>query len=130
MEIIITPKVEIEEELLHAIKVWTEVENQVVVHIHMKLTEYPMRIRIWPSTYLISREGNVRVKLLNTEGICKAPQWTNIYGNRYSFTLIFEGLPNGCNVFDLLEDVSSPERFEYNGVARNQSDVYHLTMLC
>jgi hypothetical protein len=127
MEIITLPRYKIEEELLESAKTRTLEENQVIIHVQIFDDESPTGIRLWPSTFLIDREGGHRAKLLYMEGISAAPHWTYMR-EKHSFTLVFEGLPKDCNVFDLIEDIPTSFRFEYLGISRNSSDVYHLSM--
>jgi hypothetical protein len=127
MEIITTPRYKIEEELLESAKIRIEEERQVIVHVQAIDNEGPTKIRLWPSTYLIDRTGGHRAKLLSMEGISAAPQWT-FMSKKHSFTLVFEGLPKDCQVFDLIEDIPSYFRFQHLGISRNSTDVYHLTM--
>ncbi|MCH6198613.1 hypothetical protein MMU07_03410 [Aquiflexum sp. LQ15W] len=126
METITKPQVDVDQELLESAKTSVQEENQVIVHVSVSISFPPLGMRIWPSTFLIPRDGSPQAKLLHVEGISKAPQWTIVSGRRYSFTLIFEGLSKDCQVFDLEEDIPSPSRFQYNGIIRNQSDVYRL----
>lgn len=122
------PKVEIDEELLRKAKARTKEEKQIVVHIQVKVPEVPFAIRIWPNTFLLPREGTSPAKLLHAERISMAPQWTIIEKRNYRFTLVFEALSTVCQVFDLVEDIPSFDRFEYRSIQRNKSDVYHLTL--
>lgn len=128
-EITTYPKVEIEEELMNAVLRSIEEEKQVIVHIQLLATEWPMGIRIWPSTFLIPQGGGHKAKLQHLLGISMAPTWTYMSGDSHSFTLIFEGLPKDCQVFDLIEDIDSPGRFAFLGIVRNQSDVYHINSI-
>lgn len=128
MEIIVQPKIEIEEALLVAAQDRTQEENQVIIHFQVSVQNPPLGIRIWKSTYLIPHSGNEKAALLHVDGISKAPRWTGIMGNHHSFTLIFEGLPKDCSSFDLVEDIPSPYRLTYMGITRNQTDVYNLIM--
>jgi hypothetical protein len=99
-------------------------ERQVIVHI--TLFE-PTRARIWPTTYLICRQSGHRSKLLHTEGITLYPTWGYIPAGG-TFTLIFEGLPDACTLFDLEEVIPEPGAFIARNVGRNESDVYQLEM--
>ncbi|MFC3415037.1 hypothetical protein [Algoriphagus hitonicola] len=123
------PKVKIDEQLLRKSKVQIETEKQVVVHIRLQVDELPSLIRIWPNTFLICGNTNSKSKLLNADRISFAPMWTQIDKKTYRFTLIFEGLPKDCTFFDLVEELDTLDRFEYYGIARNQSDIYHLDLI-
>lgn len=86
-----------------------------------------MLIRIWKTTFLIDRSSGSRSKLLHAENISMAPTWTQIPdGARYSFLLIFSGLPKSCKQFDLLEEISEPGGFFIRDISRNDTDVYHI----
>lgn len=122
------PKVKIDQELLEKSKVQIETEQQVVVHIRLQLEVLPSLIRIWPNTFLICGNTHSKSKLLNADRISFAPMWTTIDRKTYRFTLIFEGLPRECAFFDLVEELDTLDRFEYYGIARNQSDIYYLNL--
>ncbi|GHB44173.1 hypothetical protein [Mongoliitalea lutea] len=126
MEPSVIPAVEIDEELLTEAKIQADVEKQVIVHVTIQSTYSWWQLRIWPSTYLIPREGGAQAKLLNADNIPFYPQWLHIFGPIHRFTLIFEGLPKDCEVFDLVEEIPQKGGFEVNGICRNQSDVYHV----
>lgn len=128
IEIITQPEVELDAGILESLKTLHQEENQVIVHVHLKIKYPPTRIRIWPNTLLIPQKGGASAKMIQSIGISKAPQWMFINKKTCVFTLIFEGLAKDCQVFDLVEDIPSPNRFQYMGIVRNQSDAYHLAM--
>ena len=128
LEIITRPEVELDAGLLESLKTLHQEENQVIVHVHLRIKYPPSRIRIWPNTYLIPREGGASAKMIQCIGISWAPQWMYIFEKSCVFTLIFEGLSKDCQVFDLVEDIPLPDPFEFYGIVRNQTDVYHLSM--
>jgi hypothetical protein len=111
----------------------TEPYNQVIVHFSW-FTLSGSQARIWPSTYLISRQGGEKVDLVHAENISFAPQWTFIaQSGIYSFSLIFNGLPSDCVSFDLIEECVHAGRgqgeknlFVFRDIQRNQTDVYHI----
>lgn len=129
LEIITRPEVELDAELLESLKTLHQEENQVIVHVHLKINDPPTGMRIWPTTYLIPREGGTSAKMIQCIGISRAPQWMYIFERSCVFTLIFEGLSKDCQVFDLVEDIPLPGPFEFHGIVRNQTDVYHLSMI-
>jgi hypothetical protein len=129
LEIITRPEVALDADLLESLKTLHQEENQVIVHVHMKIGSPPIGIRIWPNTLLIPHEGGESSKMIQSIGISKAPQWMFVFRKSCVFSLIFEALPKGCQVFDLLEDIPLPDPFEYRGIVRNQTDVYHLSMM-
>jgi len=42
------------------------------------------------------------------------------------FTLIFQGLSKGCQLFDLVEEIPQEGGFAVRGLLRNSSDVYQV----
>ncbi len=112
---------EMREELARAIKP----HGQVVVHIVFPPQLEMYVIRIWRSTYLISRNTNHRSRLLHVENISIAPIWTEVLSKQaYTFTLIFEGFPADVELFDLAEEIPEPDGFHYTNLVRNEQDVY------
>ena len=102
-------------------------ESHVYVHCYFNSTTDNLLVRIWKSTFLIDRNSSHRSKLVHIENISYAPQWTPVPPNvLYQFLLIFESLPKGCEVFDLLEDIPQPGGFFVSGIMRNKKDVYHV----
>ena len=102
-------------------------ESHVYVHCYFTNTVNNLLIRIWKSTYLIDRQSSHRSKLVHIENISYAPDWTPVPPNAlYQFLLIFEALPKGCEIFDLLEDIPQPGGFFVSGIMRNKKDVYHV----
>lgn len=102
-------------------------ESQVVVHCTYKASFWLDGIRVWKSTFLISRDCGHRSELLHVENISLYPVWTRVfYGEVRNFTLIFAGLPRSCTAFDLVEEIPAPGGFEVENIARNHSDVYHV----
>lgn len=86
-----------------------------------------MLIRIWKTTFLVDKSSSHRSKLVHAENISYAPQWTVIPENKlFQFLLIFEALPKGCELFDLLEDIPQPGGFFVDSIMRNKKDVYHV----
>ena len=102
-------------------------ESHVYVHCYFNNTVKDMLIRIWKTTFLIDTVSGYRSKLVHAENISYAPEWTPISENSlYQFLLIFEALPKGCEVFDLLEDIPQPGGFYVSAIMRNKQDVYHV----
>jgi hypothetical protein len=128
IEIIMLPEVELDVKLLTSLKTHELEESQVIVHAHMKIKEPPVRIRIWPNTFLIPNEEGSDAKLIQAIGISFAPEWQLFLNRNHVFTLIFEGLPKDCQTFDLVEDIPLPQSFIHFGINRNRTDVYHLAM--
>jgi hypothetical protein len=101
--------------------------SHVYVHCYFNNTVKDMLIRIWRTTFLIDKSSSHRSKLVHAENISFAPQWTVIPENKmFQFLLIFEGLPKGCERFDLLEDIPQPGGFYVADIMRNKKDVYHV----
>jgi hypothetical protein len=105
-------------------------EKQVIVHCHYTCTNpYGMYIRIWPTTYLIARDLQHRSELIHAENIPLAPEWMAVApGTKSQFTLIFSGLPKGCERFDLAEIIPQEGGFFVAGIERNDMDVYEVEM--
>jgi hypothetical protein len=123
---LVIPEIAIDENLLTKAKNHLQVERQVIVHVTIQTRHSWWQLRIWPTTFLIPREGGSQSKLLNADNIPFFPQWLHIFGPRHRFTLIFEGLPKDCEVFDLVEKIPQAGGFEVTGICRNQTDVYHV----
>jgi hypothetical protein len=104
-------------------------DRQVIVHCHFYAFPGSM-IRIWKTTYLHPAGfPEVRSRLLHAENISYAPVWTRFKKwGIHTFTLIFEGLPEGCLTFDLSEETEGSGRFFVPGILRTDSDVYHLPL--
>lgn len=101
-------------------------EKQVI--IHGKVKHHPFgSIRIWQSTYLIPKNSEMCCKLIHAENIAFYPNWYNLgESGKGNFTLIFEGLPGDCKIFDLIEIIPEPGGFEVKNIIRNDQDVYHI----
>lgn len=104
-------------------------QGHVYVHCHYPNGPQEIWIRIWRSTFLIDRSSGSRSPLVHAEHITLAPAWTPVAPNReYHFLLIFQALPSGCTVFDLLEDIPESGGFHVSGIMRNESDIYHVVL--
>lgn len=102
-------------------------DSFVYVHCYFQNKWSNMLIRIWKTTFLIDRRSGLRSKLLHAENISIAPVWTQVPdGARFSFLLIFSGLPKACKRFDLLEEIAQPGGFFIKDISRNDRDVYHI----
>ena len=100
-------------------------EKQVIVHCSIPC-EFGMCVRIWKTTFLVTEDGT-KVPLLFWEGISLAPEWTPVFHKGiFHFTLIFGGLPSGCEVFSMKEIIPEPGGFEVHDIRRNRTDVYHV----
>jgi hypothetical protein len=131
-ETIVLPKIPIENDpaLKIQLKENLSLEKQTIVHCNYKSHPYLQEsIRIWSSTYLKPKGSTEVYRLLNAFNITFYPDWTSIRTNaNHHFTLIFEGLPNDCNVFDLFEEIPEPGGFFSSNIQRNESDIYHLKL--
>lgn len=104
-------------------------ERQVVVHCRCHW--FPgAQLRIWPQNFLVPHGGGKRAKLLYCEGVSMFPVWTHYPAPRdcIRFTMIFEALPTGCEIFDLVELIPEPGAFEVRNIRRNSRDVYEVDM--
>ena len=105
-------------------------ESQVTIHFKYTGSMWGNKIRIWKSTFLHAKGSSHRSSLVHVENISVHPTWTHVSaGETINFTLIFSGLPKDCEYFDLIEDIPEPGGFIINDIKRNNSDVYHFTML-
>lgn len=129
IEVIVKPEVKIEPDLVQQAKELVNIERQVIVHVLLKTGFSWWQLRIWPSTFLIPREGGGKSRLLNADKIPFYPQWLHVFGSSHSFTLIFEALPKDCEIFDLAEEIPQQGGFEVKSIKRNQSDVYHIEII-
>lgn len=125
---LVKPDVEVDD--LTRIDTSTLDDSFVYVHCNFINTGKNMMIRIWKTTFLVDDLSATRSKLLHAENISIAPHWTPIpVGGKYSFLLIFSGLPKSCKQFDLKEEISQPGGFYIQNISRNESDVYHLELV-
>jgi hypothetical protein len=121
----VKPKIDID--TLTAIAPETLEDSFVYVHCYYHNTNNEALIRIWLTTFLMDKGSSFKSKLIHVENISLAPVWTQIPdGARYSFLLIFEGLPKSCQQFDLIEQIPQPGGFEVRNIVRNETDVYHI----
>lgn len=107
----------------------TEEQGQVVVHVFCPPQKEEFAIRVWRTTYLVSRTSSHKSRLIHAENISIAPRWTEAKANHpYSFTLIFEALPKDVLLFDLAEIIPQPGGFYYSNILRNEKDVYEIRL--
>lgn len=120
----VKPRVKISPETHEKLKV--QEEKQVIIHGNVNTNPHGS-IRIWQSTFLIPKESSKHSKLIHAENIAIYPSWSHL-GNsgKGSFTLIFEGLPADCTLFDLVEIIPEPDGFEVRNISRNELDVYQV----
>ena len=123
-------KVEIDTALKVEARSLIQEEMQVVIKCSYKATEFLDAIRINKATFLIPHGYNFSASSLqHAENITMFPEWTFLKpGITYHFTLIFSGLPKGCNSFDLVEKINSPGAFVVRDIKRNDTDVYYLNL--
>jgi hypothetical protein len=115
----------VQAELLEDLARQVEEQGQVVVHIVYPAQRFQYAIRIWRNTFLISCSSVHRSKLMHAENISMAPVWTEVNGEKaYTFSLFFEGLPKDVLLFDLVEEIPEPDGFIFQGIVRNERDVY------
>ena len=115
-----------EAEIKHKMSEQIETESQVIVHCTVKRYR-TSSARIWPTTFLFDKHSDHKSKLLHVENISMYPTWTLLdYSKSNHFTLIFEGLPKSCILFDLREVIPEPGAFVCHNIPRNHSDVYHV----
>lgn len=125
--IIDNPAIYIAPELLEKLNAYTADQGQVVVHGIAKTQNEAQYIRIWPTTFLFDLHSDHISELVYFEKITGYPVWTEILPHKtHHFTLIFEGLPKSCTVFDLAEVIPQSNGFYLPAVLRNEQDVYYL----
>lgn len=101
-------------------------ERQVIVHCHY-YSELGMKIRIWPTTYLMDHKSNHKSQLITAFDIPLFPVWKSIPSGKSRFTLVFGALPITCLSFDLFEDCGSQAGgFYKQNIQRTKSDVYSI----
>jgi hypothetical protein len=107
----------------------TEESGQVTVHVIYPPADEDILLRIWRSTYLISRTSSHKSRLLHAENISVAPVWTPVKaGIFFNFTLIFEAMPKDVFIFDLAELIPQSGGFFYPSIIRNSEDVYRIRL--
>jgi len=105
-------------------------DSYVYVHCYFDSPAEGTLIRIWKTTFLVDKSSGAKSGLVHAENISFAPQWTVIPAkSTFHFLLIFSGLPKSCQRFDFVEEISQPGGFRVNNIARNEQDVYHLTIV-
>jgi hypothetical protein len=126
METITKEKIEIAPELLEQIN--TQVEKQVIVHGIVYASPFQsISIRLWPTINLLPKGMTIQCKLIKSFNVSLFPKWQEIaLGKSHRFTLVFEGLPADCKVFDLVEIIPEPGGFEVRNIKRNEQDVYEV----
>jgi hypothetical protein len=129
-EVPVRAKPEVDMDVLASIHPELMDDSYVYVHCHFQNHEHEVFIRIWSTTFLIDSVSSARSQLIHAENITLAPQWTMIPGRqRYTFLLIFSGLPKSCQQFDLLEEIAQPGGFHVKNISRNEKDVYHVDLV-
>ena len=105
-------------------------EKQVIIHCRYKCSNpYGMNIRIWSSTFLIAKDIAHKSELVHAESIPFAPAWMFVPpGDSNQFSLIFTGLPKGCQKFDLVEIIPQEGGFYISNIERNEMDVYEVVV--
>ena len=105
-------------------------DSYVYVHCHFNNRWQDMLIRVWKTTFLVDASTATKSGLIHAENISYAPQWTLIPDlQSYTFLLIFSGLSKSCKTFDLIEQIAEPGGFHVPGIARNETDVYHVDLV-
>ncbi len=125
--IITKPKVDIDPDLLAEIKTAIHEVGQVIIHCLFKDSLGGSAIRIWQTTYLHDHASSHTSDLVHAERISYFPKWTRTRLGDNFFTLIFSGLPDGCTMFDLMEECNGGNgAFEVFNISRNSNDVYYI----
>lgn len=127
---IITPtrKPRIDKKLVAELHAKAQEEQQVVINCSYIPFFGSSRVRIWPTTYLFSRDGKRLSRLVKSFNIGIYPTWSYVPRTGSEFTLIFESLPKDISSFDLIEVIPEPGEFAIRGIDRNGSDVYNVSI--
>lgn len=121
---------EVDSELKRQLQHLVDEEAQVLVHCTYEADDWGGGIRIWHSTFLVDQNSGHRSRLLHAENITFMPVWTFLRPyERIHFLLVFERLPKGCVLFDLIEEIPESGGFEVRDIRRNKSDVYRVRLL-
>jgi len=116
-------------DVLEAISPEVLQDGYVYVHCHFRNEWQDALIRIWKTTFLVDHGSGTKSRLVHAENISLAPIWTMITDQQvHSFLLIFEALPKGCKLFDMVEEIPQPGGFHIENIHRNPSDVYHIDL--
>jgi hypothetical protein len=128
METIIQEKIEIAAELKS--QILNLEERQVIVHVStINLYNYNCTIRLWPTIFLFPKNSSKGCTLIESYNIAKYPEWQNLPPKSiHNFTLIFQGLPKDCEMFDIIEVIPEHGAFEVRNIKRNSYDVYKVTL--
>lgn len=119
-------KPEIDEQLQFEVKESVDNESQVIVHCTAPAMGFSYPVRIWKTIYLVPRGGGRKCKLIHVENVTIYPQWTTVPPNGLTFSMIFQGLPRDCTVFDIEEQIPEPGGLIVRGIHRNVTDIYHV----
>ncbi len=120
----------VDTDVLTSIDPKTLEDSHVYVHCYVDALPEEILIRIWKTTFLVDRSSGAKAELMHAENVSIAPLWTMIPGGSpFRFLLIFSSLPKSCTQFDFVEEISQPGGFFFTDIARNQRDVYHITIL-
>ncbi len=124
-------KVRIAPQLKESLKTQTSTEQQVIVHCKYEASSMFDAIRIWPNTCLVDQHSKHISKMVHFENITLAPVWKVLQPFEIIyFTLIFEGLPKSCTVFDFIEFAGDDlPGFEKRNMARNRQDIYQVSIV-
>ena len=105
-------------------------ESQIIIHCNCDLSDSPAgRIRFCPPIFLMDPITGYKSNLLFHYKIALKPDWTNIPGHsRWKFTLVFGGLPLGCQDFDLIEVEPGYGLLDIPGIPRSKEDIYYVVI--
>ncbi len=127
--IITEHKIVIEDELLE------DVEESPFTMLYCKYTTSPKFIsgwwvNIWKTSYLVNRGTSETLELLNAINIPYAPDrhYFKKFGDTLNFVLIFPQIPKHWYVFDFIEKCKSDDGLTINGIKKNNSGIYRVTI--
>ena len=123
------PDDELNEAPIEASDLEVDEERQIIIHCTTELSGSPSGgIRFCPPIYLMDPVTGYKSNLLFAYNIALKPDWTYIPPGQlyWKFTLIFGGLPQGCQEFDLVEVEPGYGILDIEGITRNKEDIYHV----
>ena len=108
-------------------------EAQVVVHCYFyndpTYYEGDIGLRVWKETFIIDEQTGVINQMVKAFSIVYQPEWEWIKpGQTKRFIMVFDALPKSCVSFTLAEIINQPGPFVVKGIARNNSDIYHVKL--
>jgi hypothetical protein len=123
----------LEESLLTELLSQTKEEGATYVHcMYISPFEYVFGgwVNIWPTTFIVDAESGEKMQMSHAIGVPLNPSrhFFKRCGEQKWFTLIFPKMPKDWRQFHLIEYANGKESFQVKDIARNQTDVYKVTL--